>query len=88
MAFKKKTWENRISEYPTRRTLAKEDGSTEVVTVAREEGKISKEGDAFSAENMNDLETRIEEAIDELKEMIQKLQESRVTCTQAEYDAM
>jgi len=41
--------------------LTKEDGSEELVTVSREEGQISVEGDAFSAESMNDLENRIEE---------------------------
>lgn len=50
---------NRISEYPNRRKLTHEDGSTELVTVARAEGQISTEGNAFSAEEMNDLEKRI-----------------------------
>ena len=59
MAFTKKNWKDRITEFPTRRTLTKSDGSTELVTVARAEGTVSQEGDAFSAENMNDLETRI-----------------------------
>lgn len=63
MGFVKKTWTNRISEYPNRRTI--NDGYvTKVVTVARDEGTITQEGDAFSAENMNDLETRIEDAIE------------------------
>ncbi|MCM1190751.1 MAG: hypothetical protein NC541_15860, partial [bacterium] len=31
---------------------------------------------------------KMQKEIDDLKEMVQKLQESRVTCTQAEYDAM
>lgn len=59
MAFTQREWKNRKSEYPNRRLLTKEDGSTELVTVSREEGAISDEGDAFSAENMNDLEQRI-----------------------------
>lgn len=58
--FEKKTWTDRVTEYPTRRSLTKEDGSTELVTVTRDEGSVSTEGDAFSAENMNDLEARIE----------------------------
>ena len=61
--FSKKTWKNRMSEYPTRRKLTKENGTTELVTVARSEGNVSQEGDAFSADNMNDLETRIQKAI-------------------------
>lgn len=59
MAFEKKTWTDRITEFPTRRTLTKSDGSTELVTVARAEGTVSQEGDAFNAANMNNLETRI-----------------------------
>ena len=59
MLFTKKTWKDRKTEYPNRRALAKGDGSRELVTVSREEGVISEEGDAFSAENMNDLEKRI-----------------------------
>ena len=60
MAFAKKTWKDRIAEFPTRRRLTKEDNTSELVTVAREEGTLSQEGDAFSAENMNDLESRID----------------------------
>ncbi|MDD6195262.1 MAG: hypothetical protein PUB19_10305 [Lachnospiraceae bacterium] len=59
MAFNKKEWTDRIAEYINRRLLTKEDGSTELVTVAREEGNVSQEGDAFNANNMNDLEQRI-----------------------------
>ena len=65
MGFIKKIWQARVSEYPTRRTLTKEDGTTELVTVARNEGQISKEGDAFSPDNMNDLEERIGAAFEE-----------------------
>ena len=62
MAFVKKTWQNRISEYPNRRTI--NDGyTTKQVTVGRDEGIVSEEGDAFNAENMNDLEDRIDDAI-------------------------
>lgn len=60
MAFVKKTWKDRIAEFPTRRRLTKEDNTSELVTVAREEGTLSQEGDAFSADNMNDLESRID----------------------------
>lgn len=57
--FKTKTWTNRVTEFPTKRILTKEDGSSEIVMVARAEGSVSAEGDAFNAENMNDLENRI-----------------------------
>ena len=43
-----------------------EDGSTELVTVARDEGTISQEGDAFNAANMNDLEDRIAAGFEEI----------------------
>lgn len=57
--FTKKVWKNRQSEYPNRRLLTKEDGSTMLVTVSREEGMISQEGDPFAESTMNDLENRI-----------------------------
>lgn len=71
MGFLKKTWVDRISEYPARRRLKKSDGTEEVVTVSREEGTISKEGDAFSAQNMNDLETRVSDAFDEVNNSLE-----------------
>lgn len=70
MAFEAKTWVDRVSEYPTRRTLTKEDGSTEIVTVTREEGTVSQEGDAFNAENMNDLEARIKAITDDIYDYV------------------
>ena len=63
MGFEKKEWKDRITAHPTRRNLVKEGGTTETVTVERNEGSVSQEGDAFSAENMNGLEQRIEDAI-------------------------
>lgn len=75
MAFSLKTWVNRISEYPNRRKLTHEDGSTELVTVARAEGQISAEGNAFSAEEMNDLENRIKGGFDEVNQSLNMLNE-------------
>lgn len=72
MAFIKKTWLDRITEFPTRRTLTKSDQSTEVVEVARNEGDIMQEGDAFSASNMNDLETRIENEFNAVNQNLTK----------------
>mgnify|MGYP001778857802 FL=1 len=66
MTFNKKTWKDRVAEFINRRLLTKEDGSTDLVTVARSEGTISVEGDAFNAETMNDLEDRVEAAFNEL----------------------
>ena len=72
MAFVKKTWKDRIAEFPTRRRLTKEDNTSELVTVAREEGTLSQEGDAFSAENMNDLENRIDAEFTEVNGKLAK----------------
>lgn len=66
MEYTKKTWTDRKTEYPNRRLLTKEDGSTELVTVSREEGIVSEEGSAFSAENMNNLEQRIASAFEKV----------------------
>lgn len=66
MAFEKKQWKDRIAEFINRRVLTLEDGSTMRVTVARDEGTVSEEGDAFSAKNMDDLEDRIKKEFDEL----------------------
>lgn len=66
MGFIKKIWKDRISEFPTRRSLTKTDGTSELVTVARSEGMISEEGDAFSAENMNDFENRVANGFSEI----------------------
>lgn len=81
MAFNKKTWKNRVAEYINRRLLTKENGSTELVTVARDEGTISVEGDAFNAETMNDLEDRVESAVNELTTNVNKKQDASTAIT-------
>lgn len=64
MAFVKKTWQPRVSEFPTRRLLTNVLSGTQTrYTVERDEGVISAEGDSFSATNMNNLESRIESGI-------------------------
>ncbi len=73
MGFIKKIWKDRISEFPTRRSLTKTDGTSELVSVARSEGMISEEGDAFSAENMNDFENRVANGFSELTEKLQNI---------------
>ena len=47
MAFSKKTWLDRIAEYPTRRRLKKSDGTDEIVSVSREEGQFHKRAMLF-----------------------------------------
>lgn len=71
----KKIWKNRTTEFPTRRTLMKEDGSSEIVTVTRNEGTVSEEGDAFDADTMNNLEERIDAGFTELNgKLIQEIE--------------
>ena len=59
MFFNVKKWADRSSEYPNRRKITKTDGTTEQVTVTRDEGTVSREGDKFNASTMNELESRI-----------------------------
>ena len=69
MAFVKRTWKDRISEFPNRRTI--NDGNvTKQVTVGRDEGAITEQGDSFDAANMNDLEQRIEDAYGDLQGLV------------------
>nr|UWD72770.1 MAG: hypothetical protein [Bacteriophage sp.] len=79
MGFTKKTWKNRIAEYINRRRLTMEDGSTNLVTVARDEGTISQEGDAFNAANMNDLEDRIEAEFNEVTQSLTNINNAKKT---------
>ncbi len=59
MAYTKKTWVDRNVQYPGRRKLSVVSGQTDVYDVVRSEGTITTPGDAFSADNMNDLEDRV-----------------------------
>ena len=69
MAFIKRLWKDRISEFPNRRTI--NDGNvTKQVTVGRDEGNITEEGDSFDASNMNDLEQRIEDAYGDVQGLV------------------
>lgn len=81
MGFTKKTWKNRIAEYINRRLLTMEDGSTNLVTVARDEGTISQEGDAFNAANMNDLEDRIEAGFADVSQSLNELKNINIKST-------
>ena len=61
------TWEDRDSEYPTRRILSYIDPNTQQtttlqVTVSRDEGTITVVGTPFVANYMNALESRINDA--------------------------
>lgn len=64
MAFVKKLWKNRVSDYPTRRLITPVgQGDAFVAEIERNEGTITEEGDPFNAATMNDLEQRIEDGI-------------------------
>ena len=67
MAFVKKTWKDRIVQYLNRRKLTDVDtGDIHTVTVTRDEGGITEDGDIFNAATMNDLEARIQAAFDSM----------------------
>lgn len=68
--FTKGNWENRNVQYPKRRRLTEVEGQPNIYDVDREEGTIVSEGSAFSAENMNGLENRIESAFDSIETKI------------------
>lgn len=58
-----KTWVDRVSEYPTRRTITDTTTlETQQVTVVRDEGTVTEQGDVFDAATMNNLESRINSA--------------------------
>lgn len=65
--FLRKIWKRRIVEYPGRRRLD-DTSQPEVYDVSRAEGNIIQEGDGFTADNMNDLEERIDSFASELNE--------------------
>ena len=58
MAFERKNWLNRQSEFPNRRKFIQTE-IEDVYDVVREEGLVVELGDAFNADNMNNLEQRI-----------------------------
>lgn len=63
--FNKKTWQKRLTQYPTRRTLTDPvSGTEQTVDISRAEGQVYAAGDGFTTQNMNDLEERIEDAFD------------------------
>lgn len=74
MSFVKKTWEDRISEYPTRRKIIDVDsGDERIVDVERAEGEVVNAGTALSADNFNDLEERIFTTFNEVGEEIEEV---------------
>lgn len=64
MAYQKKVWKNRLSEFPNRRRL-EPTGIENTYDVVRAEGNVPEPGDAFAEDSMNDLEERIAAGIAE-----------------------
>lgn len=67
MSFLTKMWKNRSVEYPNRFTIKVVDEENGIYDITRLEGKVSEEGDALDAENFNDQEERIGEAINSVE---------------------
>lgn len=64
MAFQKKEWKNRLAEFPNRRRL-EPTGIENTYDVVRAEGNVTEPGNMFEETELNDLESRIEEAFEE-----------------------
>lgn len=80
-----KTWKNTVAQYPNRRTITNiSSGTEETVEVVRAIGTISQEGDAWNATNMNNMESRINNAFATAFNQLGGL--SFVSCTQEEYN--
>lgn len=58
MAYQKKVWRERQSEFPNRRVFSPT-GKENEYDVTRAEGNILEDGDALTAANINDMEGRI-----------------------------
>ena len=79
MAFSKKTWVNRLVEFPSRRIITSMGGSLEssmIIDVERDEGEIFQEGDELSAENMNKFEQRIADEFSHVETEISETKKS------------
>lgn len=82
MAFKKKTWTDRMVEYAGRRKLTNISTKQAIVyDVERAEGTVSKEGDAFSSQNMNDFEQRVEDGFAGVQQDINEINSDLDGCS-------
>lgn len=62
--FTKKTWKNTVAQNPSRRKLTNvSTGDVAIFDVEREVGTVTQQGDVWNAQNMNELENRIDSAI-------------------------
>lgn len=66
MGFIKKIWKNRISEFPRQYQMTQTaNGRKQLVELELKDGAVTEEGDRFDADTMNDLEDRIEAALND-----------------------
>lgn len=86
MAFKKKTWVDRMVEYAGRRKITNVTTmAAQIVDVERAEGVVSEEGTAINAVNMNDLEQRTADAFSAVQQDIEGIN-SDLANGQIEFD--
>lgn len=75
MAFSKKTWKNRISEYFNRYKMENaSSGAVQTVFLNLDDGAVSQQGDVLDATSLNDLETRIDNEFTVLEGSLKVLQ--------------
>ena len=60
MAYQRKVWQNRISEYFNRYRMQRSSGQSEDVFLTLNDGAVVQEGDSLTSEQLNDLESRIQ----------------------------
>lgn len=66
MGFIRKIWKNRISEFPRQYQMTQTaNGRKQLVELELKDGAVTEEGDRFDADTMNDLEDRIEAALND-----------------------
>lgn len=86
MAFKKKTWVDRMVEYAGRRKITNVTTmAAQIVDVERAEGVVSEEGTAINAVNMNDFEQRTADAFSAVQQDIEGIN-SDLANGQIEFD--
>uniref|UniRef100_UPI00307BE81D hypothetical protein n=1 Tax=Eisenbergiella tayi TaxID=1432052 RepID=UPI00307BE81D len=74
MAFKKKTWIDRMVEYAGRRKITNVSTlASQIVDVERAEGSVSEAGSAFDAANMNDFEQRVADGFSGVEQEIKEI---------------
>lgn len=71
MEYRPRTWKDRAAQWLGRRELIPIEGH--IYDVKRAEGMESEPGDAWSADNMNDMENRIKEGFNNYSEVTPKM---------------